>query len=595
METGKATVIIAQHGRSEMTLGCLRSLREAEDVLWPVIVVDDGSPARYAAAIESAGIAGVRLVRQSRRGVTAAWNAGARNAQTPLLVFLNNDVVFDGPAISRLLAPLRKGPAVVSGVRLRRETALPAAVLRELPTEQFLEGWCLAVRREDFERAGGFDEAMRTWWSDTDLQARLLLERHGQVRHRKPDCLAKAAFLASGDRPADCRLLAAAPELPLRHLGHRTACRMPDRPTQWRNDRRVFIEKWSARRLRPGAFHLLQVCNVGEITGGTAACAWTVARSLPGCRHTLAFFGDVSVETLAAFDGCGIRRLRRLTRAEVEAIDPHVVLLHNTPASRVGERWPQPTIQYLHSRIAPAAAEVTVHCSQWLAARYGADASSVLYQGVPRPPRWSSPGRAGGIRALRSDPVIGRLCTPRRAKWPVETVAFYEALARRFPQVGWEFVGCPAGMQSRLQEACRGRAVFHDASWQARSLLWTWDALLYHNPHVTESFGRTVAEAMRAGCIPIVDARGGFCEQVKDGCGFLCGETRDFEAGVEAVLSPETRWRLSRTCRNHGNSRFSLHRFRWNLLRRLDCVTSNRCSIYGESDSQQSSRRVRKT
>ena len=108
--------------------------------------------------------------------------------------------------------------------------------------------------------------------------------------------------------------------------------------------------------------------------------------------------------------------------------------------------------------------------------------------------------------------MIGRICTPQQKKWPNDVDEFYGRLADSYPQIRWEFIGCPTELQSRLSTVCHGRTTFLPAGWGARSRLWNWDALLYHNPQVTESFGRTVAEAMRAGCIPIVDDRGGFRE-----------------------------------------------------------------------------------
>ena len=133
----------------------------------------------------------------------------------------------------------------------------------------------------------------------------------------------------------------------------------------------------------------------------------------------------------------------------------------------------------------------------------------------------------------------------------------------------WEFVGCLQPLRRRLEEACQGNAEFFPASWLARSRLWQWNALLYHNPALTESFGRTVAEAMRAGCIPIVDGRGGFSEQIADGCGYLCPEANDFANAVEQILSPGHRLRMSWACQAHTDDAFSLFRFGRDLLRRF--------------------------
>ena len=317
---------------------------------------------------------------------------------------------------------------------------------------------------------------------------------------------------------------------------------------------------------------VLQVCNVGRIVGGTAACAWTVARSLPGCEHTVAFLSRIADDTRRAFPGCRIVQWDRANSGRVREIDPDLVVLHNTSRNRVEGRLPAVALQYLHSRIDPAPADRTLYCSAWLAEQYGGSADDVLLQAVPRPKR---PDQfMGDTRALRDSPVIGRLCTPTRAKWPDEVVPFYAGLASRFPQVRWEFVGCPETLQGEFQSACGGRAEFFPAGWEMRSRLWHWDALLYHNGSVTESFGRTVAEAMRAGCIPIVDDRGGFREQVEPSCGFLCRRPEDFADAVARIHAPAVRRRMSRACQAHADQRFSLDRFGRDLVERLRAMVT---------------------
>jgi len=309
--------------------------------------------------------------------------------------------------------------------------------------------------------------------------------------------------------------------------------------------------------------HLLQVANVGRITGGTAACAWTVMRCFPDCRHTVVFLSRVSAEARAAFAGVRVLQWNGITPARVEDTGADVVLLHNTSAGRVDAPLPAPTLQYLHSRITPAAADRTIVCSHWLAGRMRMPGECVVHQAVPRP---ALPFGWGETRALRRHPVIGRLCTPQRKKWPAEVVPFYRDLARQFREVQWEFVGCPGEMRRPLFDSCDGRAMFFKPSWHIRQRLWHWDALLYHNPHVTESFGRTVAEAMRAGCIPIVDNRGGFREQMNDECGCLCEDASDFAAAVAAIHLPRLRIEMSSRCREHADREFSLRRFRERLL-----------------------------
>lgn len=310
---------------------------------------------------------------------------------------------------------------------------------------------------------------------------------------------------------------------------------------------------------------LLQVCNVGRITGGTAACAWTVTRALPEFEHTVAFLSQVTDETRSVFESAGVRVecWAAPCREAIETARPDAVILHNV-AGRNRVSGSAVTLQYVHSIGIRAPADVTVCCSRWLAVQTGRCAASVLYQGVPRAPGCEAARRERGGRL-----VIGRICTPTQRKWPASMIGFYRRLAESFPRVEWEFVGCPELVRPQLSVACRGRATFMAAGWPARSRLWSWDALLYHNPHVTESFGRTAAESMRAGCIPIVDARGGFVEQVAEGTGFLCGTFEEFAEAVAELHAEAVRRRMSQAARNHGDCTFSIAQFRVELQRRL--------------------------
>ncbi|OYW11684.1 MAG: hypothetical protein B7Z55_19005, partial [Planctomycetales bacterium 12-60-4] len=172
--------------------------------------------------------------------------------------------------------------------------------------------------------------------------------------------------------------------------------------------------------------------------------------------------------------------------------------------------------------------------------------------------------------------VVGRICTPQAHKWPALLTQFYRQLAERFPRVRWEFVGCPAELQPALQDACQGRTTFWTAGWERRSLLTTWDALLYHQPALPESFGRTVAEAMRVGCVPVVDAQGGFIEQLEHGGGFVCRGVDEFATAIERLHSRQQLSDVSRTAERIGNERWSLDRFAKELLTRFDGALDRR-------------------
>ena len=315
--------------------------------------------------------------------------------------------------------------------------------------------------------------------------------------------------------------------------------------------------------------HLVQVCNVGNICGGTAACAWAVTRALPAASHTVVFLSPVTDETRAAFEPHRIV-VRRLVDDEfIRTIGADAVLLHNTVPQNCTPLSSAFTLQYKHSAVAHVAADSEVTCSKWLADRLGGGAP-VLYQAVPVPPQPFIARR----RELERDLVVGRICTPTQRKWSTDILPLYERLSHEQPAARFEFVGAPKPLVPKLSAACRGRAAFYPAGFEARSRLWNWDVLLYHHPTMTESFGRTAAEAMRSGCVPIVDDRGGFREQITDRVtGFLCRTAGDFAAAMETVSDRSIWWTISRAARTEANRRFSITRFSLDLTRLIrDCL-----------------------
>ncbi len=302
--------------------------------------------------------------------------------------------------------------------------------------------------------------------------------------------------------------------------------------------------------------HLLQVCNVGQIVGGTAACAWSVTRALPRLRHSIVFLSRIDDSTRQVFQPHDVAHWPQCTADRIERINPDLVLLHNVSPAGASVWSGALTVQYVHSVGHRLAADETIYCSRWLAGQCRASTAAVLWQGVPLPPPPAAirPQTTGRLR-------IGRICTPTLRKWPDTLPEFYSQLARRHPQVDWDFVGCPGTMQPPLLAACEGRATFLPAGWLARSHVWEWDALLYHHPSLTESFGRTVAEAARAGCIPIVDQRGGFVEQLEALGVSGCHAWPDFSHAISAITDPDTRRRTAESIRQRANEQFSLAAF----------------------------------
>ncbi len=215
------TIVIPQYNHAELTCACIRSLQNHETKRWPIIVVDDGSTPESRQDVVSMPFLGTRIIEQSHQGVSAAWNRGAKEAGSRYLVFLNNDVLFHGAVIERLIGPLTNEGARISGVATRRESDLPPTIMKTIVTNSFLQGWCFAMSAETFRSLEGFVETLSVYWSDTDFQIRLRC-KFG-VRRNLISCVA---------------------DLPLHHLKHQTAHSLRHHRDLWRKDRETFMAKW---------------------------------------------------------------------------------------------------------------------------------------------------------------------------------------------------------------------------------------------------------------------------------------------------------------------------------------------------------------
>ena len=160
----EVSVVVAAYNEERWIGACLRSLRAQTHPDLEIIVVDDGSRDRTAQIIAAHG---VRLVKTAHRGCGAARDAGAGVASGRVLVFLDADEIYAEDFVEQLVAPLAE-PEV--------RGTFPGGVRWLNPGEGLAPGWLRirgarpgrqprfgdespfpkAVRREDFDRVGGY-------------------------------------------------------------------------------------------------------------------------------------------------------------------------------------------------------------------------------------------------------------------------------------------------------------------------------------------------------------------------------------------------------------------------------------------------------
>jgi len=177
--------IVVPAYNEELLLGAtLRALRDATGTLHEpveIIVADDGSTDRTA---EIAREHGAAVVSVQLRNIGATRNAGARGAAGDLLVFVDADTIVPREVLNAAVAAVREGGAIGGGAAAKPDSDDPAwgpPVLRFASWLMRALGWAagcfLFVRRDVFERVGGFDER---YLVSEEIHLSRAVKRHGR-------------------------------------------------------------------------------------------------------------------------------------------------------------------------------------------------------------------------------------------------------------------------------------------------------------------------------------------------------------------------------------------------------------------------------
>jgi glycosyltransferase involved in cell wall biosynthesis len=186
--TPELSVVIPSRNRWPLLRRAIAGALAQRDVALEVIVVDDGSDDGSRERAEAVADARVRVLRQERRGVAAARNAGIADARAPWIALLDDDDLWAAGKSRRQLDALagRDAQIVYSSAVVTDEALAFKRVLRAPDPDRVMDALLgsntigtpssVIARRDALLAIGGFDERFSVL-ADWDAWLRLCRER----------------------------------------------------------------------------------------------------------------------------------------------------------------------------------------------------------------------------------------------------------------------------------------------------------------------------------------------------------------------------------------------------------------------------------
>lgn len=305
--------------------------------------------------------------------------------------------------------------------------------------------------------------------------------------------------------------------------------------------------------------HILWVNNSGNALGGTLQCTADCIKALPDCKHTVLSIGSAFSEDAPQL----LPDIQLIHKDSVQRVagrvEPDIIVYQNTHERSMPKRAPNGAFQVYYQHSAFPTMKPGTRCdryftvSKYLARTLGVSEDTVLYQPVSTP-------KGSSVARARTEGI--RICTPNGRKWhKKDWYPFVEAVSQKFPMS----LVCDLGKRD-VPMGC----TIYKPCLSARSAFWEVGFFLYTSS-LPETYGRTVKEAQRCGCVPIVSDMGGFVEQIEneDGpdYGFLIRKPDEALEAVETVMKDYDWWECH--VQKRGNEQGSLQRWRTEFLERI--------------------------
>jgi glycosyltransferase involved in cell wall biosynthesis len=187
------SVIVPTYNRAGVICRTIDNLFQQTHRNLEVIIVDDGSTDDTQAKLRQYG-GRIRVLTQTNSGPAIARNRGAKAADGEIIAFQDSDDLWKPAKLERQVELLEKNKSIPcclcnvlmragdgftsfdhSLIRLDREHGLWLNVTDVLTTRFLLFNQAAAIRRQAFEKVGGFAEDLK-YLEDYDLPLRLSLE-----------------------------------------------------------------------------------------------------------------------------------------------------------------------------------------------------------------------------------------------------------------------------------------------------------------------------------------------------------------------------------------------------------------------------------
>jgi glycosyltransferase involved in cell wall biosynthesis len=187
--TPAISVVIPTHDRKTLLAETISSVLAQTETEWELIVVDDASTDGTSSYLGGLGHSKIRVLGLPKNvGQSAARQEGTQIAASPFVLFLDDDDLLRPNALDKLHRSLAKEPDAVAAVGAnvefdarghKRRIRHPYRHVTRVVWPELLWGWSatpsrVLVRRDAFERAGGWDPAIDTA-HDTELWLRMSL------------------------------------------------------------------------------------------------------------------------------------------------------------------------------------------------------------------------------------------------------------------------------------------------------------------------------------------------------------------------------------------------------------------------------------